>query len=132
MKRFKDHEINLTIGTVKRVKGVLGVDLTQPERGDPPLIARIADDDLFFVEVLGEICPGLDIEELTSDEVLEAMGLFMEEWKFFFQMRGRTDRVKIINHSLKVMQEVIHTVETALSGQTSTDSPESQESIQTP
>lgn len=132
MKRFKDHEISLNIGTVKRVRDTLGIDLTQPEKGDPPLIACILDDDLYFVDLLAEICPGLEVEVLESDDVLEAMSLFLEEWKSFFTLRGRTDRVGIINHSQKVMQEVIQTVETALSGQTSSDSPESPESTPTP
>jgi hypothetical protein len=132
MKRFKEHEINLNIGTVKRVRDVLGVDLTQPERGDPPLVARMIDDDLFFVGVLEEICPGLDVEKLESDDVLEAMSLFMEEWTSFFTLRGRTDRVKIIKHSLKILKEVIQTVNEALDGQTFIDSLESQESTQTP
>jgi hypothetical protein len=131
MKRFKGDEITLNIGTVKRVRDVLGVDLTQPEKGDPPLVARLIDDDLFFVEVLEELCPGLEIENLESDDVLEAMTLFMEEWTNFFTLRGRTDRVGIIKHSQKILKEVIRTVETAISGETSTDSPESPESTPT-
>jgi hypothetical protein len=124
MKRFKGHEISLTIGTVKRVRDVLGVDLTQPEKGEPILLARIMDDDLFFVDILEELCPGLDVESLGSDDVLEAMSLFLEEWTSFFTLRGRKDKAGMIAHSRKVMAQIIAATETALDGETSTVSPE--------
>ena len=131
MKKFKEHEFTLNIGTVKRVRDILNVDLTQPEKGEPPLIARIFDDDLFFVELLGEIIPDLDIESLTGEEVTQALAAFMEEWRHFFILRGRTDRAKMVTVIIQTLKEVINTTEQEL-GKAFTDSQESQESTPSP
>lgn len=126
MKQFKGHEIVLNIGTVKKVRDALQVDLTQPERGDPPLIAQIFDDDLFFIDVLQTLCPKLKCDELTGEEIAEALQLFLEEWRHFFTLRGRTDRAQMVQTTAKALKDIIEKTEKAL-GEISTDLPESSE-----
>ena len=57
MKAFNDRAgrswtITLTLGTAMTVKEQLGVDLLQPEAGDPPLLTRLGTDEMLLGEVL--------------------------------------------------------------------------------
>ena len=57
MKTFTDAAgrtwtIALNLGTAMAVKDKLGVDLLQPEAGDPPLLTRLGTDELLLGEVL--------------------------------------------------------------------------------
>ena len=57
MKAFTDRAgrswtITLTLGTAITVKEQLGVDLLQPEAGDPPLLTRLGTDEMLLGQVL--------------------------------------------------------------------------------
>ena len=57
MKAFTDRAgrswtVTLTLGTAMTVKEQLGVDLLQPEAGDPPLLTRLGTDEMLLGEVL--------------------------------------------------------------------------------
>jgi hypothetical protein len=53
MKTFNDAAgrtwtISLNLGTAIAVKDALGIDLLQPEQGDPPLLTRLGTDELLL------------------------------------------------------------------------------------
>ena len=48
----RDWKITLTLGAAMAVKARLGVDLLQPELGDPPLLTRLGTDEMLLGEVL--------------------------------------------------------------------------------
>lgn len=128
-------EIVLNIGTIKRVRDTLKIDLLAPERGDPPVVSQLLDDDLTFCEVL-ECITGVDPGELTADDVTQALMLFMEEWKSFFRLRGRTERVKLVEKTSQVLAQLIQEMaqvvdETEIPGLKSGSLPESLESTPT-
>ena len=57
MKTFTDAagrtwSISLNLGTALKVKDALGVDLLQPEQGEPPLLTRLGTDELLLGQVL--------------------------------------------------------------------------------
>ena len=57
MKTFTDAAgrtwtITLNLGTALAVKDKLGVDLLQPEAGDPPLLTRLGTDELLLCDVI--------------------------------------------------------------------------------
>jgi len=57
MKTFTDTAgrtwaISLNLGTAMAVKDSLGIDLLQPEAGDPPLLTRLGTDELLLGEVI--------------------------------------------------------------------------------
>ena len=137
MKKFTLHdgtelELSLTIGAIKKVKTAMGVDLTQPEAGDPPLIARMLDDDLLVAGIIQELT-GTNTENMTADDILSGIDALLAEWTDFFRLRGRTDRVQIISRTQQEFARVIQEVETTIMGlgETSTDSPEPSESSPT-
>ena len=137
MKKFTLHdgtelELSLTIGAIKKVKNAMGVDLTQPEAGDPPLIARMLDDDLLVAGIIEQLT-GLNPDDMTAEDVLAGIDALLAEWTDFFRLRGRTDRVQIISRTQQEFARVIQEVETTIMGlgETSTDSPEPSESSPT-
>lgn len=57
MKTFTDSagrkwELSLTIGSVKRIKSILGLDLLNLEVGDPPPLVRLSTDIMLLCDVL--------------------------------------------------------------------------------
>jgi hypothetical protein len=117
MKPFKDSkgrewEIGLTIATVKRVKGLLGIDLLDLESGDPPLLTRLATDIVLTIDAV-YVCikTQADAKNVTDEQFSEALGgdvilaarsAFFEELTDFFRQLGRMNTVKAI-----AMQEAI-------------------------
>ena len=112
MKSFTDKdgrvwEISLTIGSALRVKSTLeGVDLLQPEMGDPPLITRLGTDEMFLAEVLcallGDQFEKHDVSvedvqrSMDGATIMAAQEAFYNELIDFFQSRGRQDRAKAV------------------------------------
>lgn len=107
MKTFTDAanrtwSIGLTLGTAMAVKDKLGVDLLQPEVGDPPLLTRLGTDEMLLGEVLCALLEdqfekyGLseaDVKKaFDGATLLAAQDAFYAELIDFFQNRGRTDR----------------------------------------
>lgn len=137
MKKFTLHdgtelELSLTIGAIKKVKNAMGVDLTQPEAGDPPLIARMLDDDLLVAGIIEQLT-GLNPDDMTAEDVLAGIDALLAEWTDFFRLRGRTERVQIISRTRQEFARVMKEVEEKIMGlgETSIDSPESSESSPT-
>ncbi len=129
MKAFNDGAgrtwtITLTLGTAMTVKEQLGVDLLQPEAGDPPLLTRLGTDEMLLGEVLcAMLQQQFETQGVTAEEVrngfdgqtlLAAQKAFYEELIDFFQSRGRTDRAKAVAKQVKMIDAAVVAVETRI------------------
>jgi len=126
MKTFTDRAgrtwtVTLTLGTAMTVKEQLGVDLLQPEAGDPPLLTRLGTDEMLLGEVLCAMLQqqfdthGVTAEELRDgfdgQTLLAAQKAFYEELIDFFRSRGRTDRAKAVAKQVKMIDAAVTAVE---------------------
>ncbi|MBI1373635.1 MAG: hypothetical protein GC159_12975 [Phycisphaera sp.] len=126
MKTFTDAagrtwSITLTLGTAMTVKSKLGVDLLQPESGDPPLLTRLGTDEMLLGEVLCAMLePQFDKHNVTPDDVraafdgqtlLAAQRAFYEELIDFFRGRGRNDRAKAVAKQMAMIDAAIAAAE---------------------
>jgi len=156
MKAFTDRAgrnwtITLTLGTAMTVKEQLGVDLLQPEAGDPPLLTRLGTDEMLLGEVLcAMLQQQFEAQGVTAEDVrngfdgqtlLAAQRAFYEELIDFFQSRGRTDRAKAVAKQVKMIDAAVTAVETridaldidrTIAGAMSGESPEDLASIHGP
>ena len=119
MKTFKDNanhswEITLTIGAAIKVKDRLGVDLLQPEVGDPPLLTRLGTDEMLLAQVIGTLLES-QFESHQVDETYiydsfdgptfaRAHEAFYKELIDFFQSRGRKDRATAVEKQMKMIE----------------------------
>ena len=75
MKTFTDTAgrtwtLSLNLGTAMAVKDSLGIDLLQPEAGDPPLLTRLGTDELLLGEVLCALLGGqFEAHKVTDADV---------------------------------------------------------------
>lgn len=119
MKIFKDSkgrnwEIAINIGTVKRVRDLLSVNLIEIEAGEPPLLTRLGTDVIFLCDVIYCLVKGqADLKGITDEEfgsslggdsIIEAQKAFYEELTDFFRQCGRTDRIKAIAAQMKMIE----------------------------
>lgn len=113
--------ISLNLGTAMIVKDKLGIDLLQPEAGDPPLLTRLGTDEMLLGEVL---CTLLELQfekhNITESEVklafdgntlLLAQRAFYEELIDFFQSRGRLDRSKAVAAQMRLIERATAVIE---------------------
>ena len=129
MKTFTDAAgrtwtISLTLGTAMAVKDRLGIDLLQPEAGDPPLLTRLGTDEMLLGEVLCALLDGqFEAHKVTAQDVrngfdgrtlLAAQQAFYEELVDFFQGRGRTDRARAVATQQKMIEAAVTAVETKI------------------
>ncbi len=129
MKTFTDAAgrtwtLALNLGTALAVKDRLGVDLLQPESGDPPLLTRLGTEELLLGEVLCALLEGqFEAHKVTADEVraafdgrtlLAAQQAFYEELIDFFRQRGRMDRARAISTQMKLIEAGVKAVETRI------------------
>jgi len=129
MKAFTDRAgrswtVTLTLGTAMTVKEQLGVDLLQPEAGDPPLLTRLGTDEMLLGEVLCAMLQHqFETQGVTAEEVrngfdgqtlLAAQKAFYEELIDFFQSRGRTDRAKAVAKQVKMIDAAVTAVGTRI------------------
>jgi len=131
MKTFTDSQgrewtIALNLGTAMMIKDRLGLDLLQPELGDPPLLTRIGTDEMLLGEVL---CAFLsdqfvkyDLDEtgvkmaFDGETLLAAQEAFYGELADFFRSRGRNDRTKAIEKQQALIQAAIKANEARVDG----------------
>ena len=131
MKTFTDTTgrtwtLTLTLGTAMDVKAKLGIDLLQPEQGDPPLLTRLGTDEMLLGEVLCcMLARQFEAHNVTADDVrsafdgetlLAAQKAFYEERVGFFRSRGRTDRAKAVAKQTAMIEKAITAVETRIDG----------------
>jgi|SRR5690554_2462020 len=153
MKTFTDAAgrtwtIALNLGTAMAVKDKLGVDLLQPEAGDPPLLTRLGTDELLLGEVLCALLgEQFDAHKVSDADVrasfdggtlLLAQQAFYEELIDFFRKRGRADRARAVETQMKLIERAVKAIETriegfdldqAIHGAMSGSSPEASESV---
>ena len=129
MKAFTDRAgrswtVTWTLGTAMTVKEQLGVDLLQPEAGEPPLLTRLGTDEMLLGEVLcAMLQQQFETQGVTAEEVrngfdgqtlLAAQKAFYEELIDFFQSRGRTDRAKAVAKQVKMIDAAVTAVGTRI------------------
>lgn len=153
MKTFNDTAgrtwtISLNLGTALAVKDSLGIDLLQPEAGDPPLLTRLGTDELLLGEVLCALLASqFEVHKVTDTDVrasfdgqtlLAAQKAFYEELVDFFRQRGRADRARAVETQAAMIAKAVKAIETriegididaAIAGAMSGSSPEALESI---
>lgn len=110
--------IELTVGTIKRIRTTLGVNFADPlaavDKGQPP-ISRLVTDIEFLVDVIAETCAGqmeergltgLDFAECLTGEVLkDAFHAFRESLSDFFTSLGRPEVVQAIERQTKLVRD---------------------------
>jgi hypothetical protein len=131
MKQFTDStgrawQLTLTVGAIKRVKGLLGADLLALHEGDPPLAARLATDVVLVCDVLYAILkPDLDQagisdeafgQRLAGAAIAAAYEALCEELCDFFRSLGRTELVKVIQTQRAVVRQVVEAAERRIDG----------------
>jgi hypothetical protein len=131
MKTFTDAAgrtwtIALNLGTAMAVKDKLGVDLLQPEGGDPPLLTRLGTDELLLGEVLCALLgEQFDAHKVSDADVrnsfdggtlLLAQQAFYEELIDFFRKRGRADRARAVETQMKLIEKAVKAIETRIKG----------------
>ena len=129
MKTFNDAggrtwTIALNLGTALAVKEKLGVDLLQPEQGDPPLLTRLGTDELLLGEVLCALLESqFEANKVTAADVrvafdgntlLAAQKAFYEELVGFFQSRGRSDRARAVQTQARMIDAAVKAIETRI------------------
>lgn len=147
--------VDITIGTVKRIKKLLKADFGNPLLGEPAPLTRFHLDIAFICDVLFVVCQheakerevsDLDFaDRLSGDASYAAYIAFLEALADFFQQLHRPDVVTAIQRMReKVTQQVeaatkaINSpefdkqVNDAISGRLSTNTPESSESTPPP
>lgn len=147
MKTFKDNanhdwNIAINIGSAMRVKDKLGIDLLQPEAGDPPLLTRLGTDEMLLAQVIATLLESqFEAQKVDEDHIYQcfdgptfarAHHAFYEELIDFFLKRGRDDRAKAVEKQMRMIEagvkaakskideiDVNETIETAMRGLTS-------------
>ncbi len=129
MKTFTDAanrtwSLTLNLGTAMAVKDKLGIDLLQPESGDPPLLTRLGTDEMLLGEVLCAMLGGqFETYKVTDADVrnsfdgktlLAAQKAFYEELIDFFRSRGRNDRAKAVAKQMAMIDAAVTAIETKL------------------
>jgi len=126
MKTFTDAAgrtwtISLNLGTAMAVKDKLGVDLLQPESGDPPLLTRLGTDEMLLGEVLCALLASQfethkvsDADVRTSFDgatLLAAQKAFYEELVDFFRSRGRADRARAVETQAAMIDAAVKAID---------------------
>ncbi|MDD3585818.1 MAG: hypothetical protein PHQ75_01435 [Thermoguttaceae bacterium] len=129
MKTFVDTQgrtwsITLNLGAAMKIRDRLGVDLLQPELGDPPLLTRLGTDELLLGEVICNLLESqFDVHKVTAEDIYnafdgktlqDAQEAFYQEMIHFFRQSGRTDRAQAIEKQRKMIEAGIKAVETRL------------------
>ena len=131
MKTFKDNaghdwNISLNIGTAMLVKEKLGVDLLQPEAGDPPLLTRLGTDEILLAQVISTLLESqFETQKVDKEQIYQffdgptfarAHEAFYEELIDFFLSRGRHDRAKAVQKQKKMILAGIDAAATRVEG----------------
>jgi len=118
--------ISLNLGTAMAVKDKLGIDLLQPEAGDPPLLTRLGTEEMLLGEVLCALLGSqFETHKVTEDDVrasfdgatlLAAQNAFYEELVDFFRSRGRADRARAVETQAAMIDAAVKAIEERIGG----------------
>ena len=116
--------IQLNVDTIKRVRDLIKVDLTDVAAGDPPLIVRLGTDVILLCDVLFAVCAaqaskaGVTDEEfgraMGGDALLAGSTALMEELTDFFQKLGRREVATMIRTHQRLVTTAVSAVESRL------------------
>ena len=122
----RDWTISLTIGTAMAVKDRHGIDLLQPELGDPPLLTRLGTDEMLLAQVIASLLESqfehhkVDAAEIYNsfdgDTFARAHEAFYREMIDFFRKRGREDRAKAVEKQKAMLEAAIQAARTRIDG----------------
>jgi len=130
VREFKDNQdrawkLQITIGSAKRVRDLLGVDILAPEQGEPPLLVRLGTDEILLCDVLYCLIKPQADEKGISDEafgeslggeaITHAVEALYGELVDFFRQRGRTDRAAAIQKQGSLVQLATERITTEIS-----------------
>ncbi|MDR3109513.1 MAG: hypothetical protein LBU65_07495 [Planctomycetaceae bacterium] len=120
----RDWTLSLNIGTAMLVKDKLGIDLLQPETGDPPLLTRLGTDEMLLAQVIATLLEGqFEKYNVDANQIYQSFdGLtfakaheaFYQELIDFFQSRGRHDRAKAVGKQKKMILAGVKAAETKI------------------
>ena len=129
MKSFNDAAgrtwtLALNLGTAMAVRDKLGIDLLQPEQGDPPLLTRIGTDEILLGQVVFALLEKqFEAQGVTETDVyasfdgetiMAAQTAFYEELINFFQNRARPDRAKAVQKQMDLITAATKAAETTI------------------
>lgn len=116
--------IALTIDSVKRVRGLLGINLLEPEQGDPPVLTRLGTDVILLCDVVFALVKpqadalGVTDEQfgaaLDGDAALAAQTAFYAELVDFFRQSKRMDRARMVSLQQQVIEMQVQRIETRI------------------
>ena len=116
--------LSLTLDAAKRVKSLLGVNLLELDKGDPPLLTRLGTDVILLCDVVFAIlkpqaeAAGVTDEQfggaLGGDIILAAQTAFYEEMVDFFQKLGRADLAKAVEAQRRIIELEIRRMEVGI------------------
>jgi hypothetical protein len=119
-------QVAVTVGSLKRVKSVLGVDLTDLTSGDPPLLTRLGMDVVLLCDVIYVLCqPEADKRGITDedfgiglggDAILSASEAFWGELIDFFQQVRRQDQATAISKQLAMVMAAVKAADKQIQG----------------
>ena len=120
----RDWSISLTIGSAMKVKERLGIDLLQPEVGNPPLLTRLGTDEMLLAQVIAMLLESqFELHKIDAEQIYQcfdgptfarAHEAFYKELIDFFQNRGRADRAKAVEKQMEMIQSGIKAAEAKL------------------
>jgi hypothetical protein len=125
MKTFKDSTgrewtIAINVGSIKRVKELISVDLTELLAGAPALIDRLGSDLILIVDVIYALCkPQADdrkIDDVAFASVIDgaagkaAYMAFREDLADFFSQWGRDEQAAVIRRQAEFLDTGIKAV----------------------
>ena len=116
--------MTLNLGSAMKIRDRLGIDLLQPELGDPPLLTRLGTDEILLGEVVCILLESqFEVHKVTADDVYTAFDgktlqaaqeAFYQEMIHFFRQSGRTDRANAIEKQRRMIVAGIKAVEARL------------------
>ena len=116
--------LSLTIGSAMKVRETLGIDLLQPEQGDPPLLTRLGTDEILLAQVIATLLESqFELHRIDADQIYQcfdgptfarAHEAFYKELIDFFQNRGRDDRAKAVRKQKDVIAAAVKAAETKI------------------
>ena len=122
----RDWTLSLTIGSAMMVKDRLGIDLLQPEVGDPPLLTRLGTDEMLLAEVIATLLESqFELHKVDVDQIYQcfdgptfgrAHEAFYKELIDFFHQRGRADRAKAVEKQKNLILAGVKAAETKVDG----------------
>jgi len=152
MREFTDSEgrtwrLHMTIGALKRVRGLIGIDLLGLSDGKPPLLTRLGTDVVLLIDtIFALVKPEADAAGVSDEAFGAALGgeaaqnaqkAFYEELTDFLRGLGRAELARAVTTQAELIKAAVSEADAVLAkinpteevkaifGERSTDSPDS-------